>query len=711
MRETHAWGQPHRQRGARFLLLLALLGVNACADGREATIEGERRRHVVFLTTANERALPAEETAALQWVRSLPDTQVDVRQFRDLPDASLPAESIAWWHYAEAPNLPSEAVAPAALATVRRHLALGGRLFLSLFAASYVVPLGIETKPPDTVRLAPVQDFASRDDEDQRPLIGVQSYRGHPLLRRFWGGVFTSTPTADRYPVARYSGDNWPTEGNVWAVARRHVDIDSSAKVGVEYPGADSSSRGLVLTLGEACYLADSNNHNRRQLEQLLEDVLAYLSGDPTAAAPTLPMAESQGSATTPPDQELADLNARASYWRPQESGVRAAAYSSEVEPSVATTPAVLEAVTAARSGLALEQSVEPSEGFDLNSPQLRVIGDQRGQLQQIWWSPMLILEDLRFGVRRGERPVAWLHTAEGERTFTARPEGNSIRLVAADLAITLHLAPDRARPALLALLAVDAVEPVQVVATWTARLRPAWPRQNETTGVMALGWDETARATIWRDSEKTITAMAGFGLTPASLGFGIDSDRYEIEPLETLFEQPPPGSVIQGSTVAVEVAFDPRSDAVLPFVIAAGTDPATVGENYRALLADPASMWAANATHFRELLSSTLDLTTPDPTFDEAFRWAKVGIETLRSTNPETGASLVSGCGSAASAGSGQNWLLHAGRAVGWDGCRHLRKKRRGRGDLEVAGSLPGCGRQDTEPDLTIVGCLSRCR
>ena len=58
---------------------------------------------------------------------------------------------VLWWHYADEPSLPSVAVRPETLAAVHRHLGSGGGVLLTLYATAYVVPLGIESTPPDVV--------------------------------------------------------------------------------------------------------------------------------------------------------------------------------------------------------------------------------------------------------------------------------------------------------------------------------------------------------------------------------------------------------------------------------------------------------------------------------------------------------------------------------------------------------------------------------
>ena len=243
-----------RVAGAGMACLITTLPIAAC-DGPLGDAVGAAPAaalpSVVFVSTAPPGMLPAEEAAAWEWLQLQPELRAEHVQFVDLANARLPREAVLWWHYADDRSLPSVAVRPETLAVVRRHLRSGGGVLLTLFAAAYVVPLGIESAPPDTVDTrAPAADG---------PLFGgLQSRLGHPLLARFWGGAFTSgTADASLRPVAAYTGDRWPANGSVWAVDKTERSVDASIKIGVEYPTVDALG-GHLITLGANCYFADT---------------------------------------------------------------------------------------------------------------------------------------------------------------------------------------------------------------------------------------------------------------------------------------------------------------------------------------------------------------------------------------------------------------------------------------------------------------------
>ena len=98
-----------------------------------------------------------------------------------------------------------------------------------------------------------------------------------------------------------------------------------------------------------------------------------------------------------------------------------------------------------------------------------------------------------------------------------------------------------------------------------------------------------------------------------------------------------------------------------MPFVVvpggAPGTDPAAA---FASLIADPGRVWADNADYYRGFLGGrTVGLLAPDIGFQDAFKWAKVGIEALRTELPSVGTGITSARGSK---GAGNGWIGDAG-------------------------------------------------
>ena len=618
-----------RVAGAGMACLITTLPIAAC-DGPLGDAVGAAPAaalpSVVFVSTAPPGMLPAEEAAAWEWLQLQPELRAEHVQFVDLANARLPREAVLWWHYADDRSLPSVAVRPETLAVVRRHLRSGGGVLLTLFAAAYVVPLGIESAPPDTVDTrAPAADG---------PLFGgLQSRLGHPLLARFWGGAFTSgTADASLRPVAAYTGDRWPANGSVWAVDKTERSVDASIKIGVEYPTVDALG-GHLITLGANCYFADTANPNRPQLSRIIADSLLYL-GDNNALAR---------------DTEESDFVAAGDlYWRPGESvdGI----VRTDVAPTDVRLPAdmgsILNDVEAARSGIEMVgfPTADVAAPFTIASPTAVVYGSQMGRIEAFWAHPLRILRNLRFAVVRPDRGVTWLDTGGGDRTFTARPEGSELVYTDGEIQVSLRFAVDRRHGAFVALIAVRSPAALDLVATWEIDLSSDWPRRQPVLGPLEIAWDEGAQAIVWRDQLESYRAMAGFGGAPSLSFFGFDPERH-IDEGGLLADQ-----MLSGGRVATQVRIEPEPGrpTLVSFVAVGGyaADP-NAAAVYTELSARPGGPWTANAAYYRKFLDvRTLNLITPDIEFNNLFKWAKVGTEALRVSSASVGSGIFAGYG-----------------------------------------------------------------
>ena len=620
---------------------------------------------VVFVSSGPAHSLPAEEAAAWAWLQEQPAFASRHLQLVDLPRESLPRDAILWWHYAEEESLPSAAVRTETLAAVRRHLGSGGRLLLTVLAASYTVPLGIETLPPDSVSTSWRGTQADLS-------AGFQSRLGHPLLAPFWGGVSTSTPNGDRsYPAALYTGDRWPADGRVWAVHKNQREVDSSTKIGIEYPRSEGRRAGTVLTMGAHCYFSDAGNRNRRQLEELVAAALHYLSDRPVsspprieapAARPSTPQdpipgasSEALDSARQPGEEEEARpvppvLDGVRRYWDSIDTGDRIRRV--EIAPGRPVTPAdpasVINAVAGVRSGAELVRYPTSDEPFTLASRRAFATGSQLGRVDEFWAHPLRLLRKLRFGVVRPERGITWLDDSRAERTFTARPEGNELRYTDGDIDLTLRVALDRTHPAMVALLAIRSPASVDLVASWEIDNTATWPRAGSLVGPLQLGWDEGLHAALWQDDKGEFAAMAGFGVAPSRLilGYSPEEDLLEEGLRETDDTEAIPAEAYGTRGIAAQLHVEPGRPALVPFIVVGGLhSEATVRAAFAELVANPGRPWADNAAFFRDFLDTrTLRLISPNEEINRSFRWAKLGIEALRGAAPELGAGIFSG-------------------------------------------------------------------
>ncbi len=603
-------------------------------------------------------------------------------QLSDLDIERPDPDSVLWWHHASSVALPASAMRQDALDAVRAHLRGGGPLMLSLLAATWVAPLELEARPPNDVGLRVGSDWARWTADDNRLLSGLQSYRGHPLLRRFWGGVFTATLQHERhYASARWTDDAWPVDGQVVAVGKRYIGIDVDHRVVVEYPPGDGRAGG-VLVVGEGLYFADTDNGNRTQLELFTRDALAYLAGEQPPAPPgasvsstgavAVPVVRTMtaGDADAPPPppggtdpppatadpaaEELPGVLVDTTHWSPREPGPRWFDQPASEQVATELRADVVEAISAARSGLALELEVTDNAPFDLYSPRALIVGSRNGRIDELWGYPIRVLRDLRFGFSRddGARDtprIRWLDTAADSITYTVRPEGASFRYAFDDVSIVAHLAVPRDRPGLVALFDIESSTRITMHARWRGDHAFMWPREPRHLGPIEMGWDAGAAAVVWRDPAAEFIAYAGFSAPASSAEIGgrqIDlTAEVATEPSVTPQSEDGTIDLLENVRVSLEVSHDPSLGPAVAFVVASAfEDGAGARDAYLELLADPAATWTESANHYQRFLAESLSIASPDPTFNEAFRWAKVGLDAFRVTTPGMGTGLVAG-------------------------------------------------------------------
>lgn len=99
-----------------------------------------------------------------------------------------------------------------------------------------------------------------------------------------------------------------------------------------------------------------------------------------------------------------------------------------------------------------------------------------------------------------------------------------------------------------------------------------------------------------------------------------------------------------------------------IPIVMAGGKgERETVRDVYQRLTADPERVYATARAHYASLLESTPSISTPEPTLDTAFEWAKISYDNLLAANPDfDGTGLMAGLDRAGGGGrSGFGWFF----------------------------------------------------
>ncbi|MBL0171739.1 MAG: hypothetical protein IPP90_13640 [Gemmatimonadaceae bacterium] len=291
-------------------------------------------------------------------------------------------------------------------------------------------------------------------------------------------------------------------------------------------------------------------------------------------------------------------------------------------------------------------------------------MGTEDGTLE-LWSWPVKWLHDfeLSFRVPKYTEPIAG-HTIA--QSVTERPEGITIEYAYEQFTVRQHIFVPLDKPAIVMLLEVDAIRPLDILVRFAPDIHFAWPAS---LGGQYLIWEQNARAFLFSEAKRSVNAFLGSpAVTEASdvpahmmaaappqlvLGVGSGTERYTAPRLG----EPP------GRNINAHVAY-------IPIVLAGGVmsrDSALA--MYRELIAPGAAEreWTRRVAHADSLRSTMFALHSPSPLLDRAVEYAKVNLDESFVCNPDLGCGLVAGYGlsGAASDRPGFGWFFGGDAAI----------------------------------------------
>ncbi|MFL6253875.1 MAG: amylo-alpha-1,6-glucosidase [Pyrinomonadaceae bacterium] len=274
-------------------------------------------------------------------------------------------------------------------------------------------------------------------------------------------------------------------------------------------------------------------------------------------------------------------------------------------------------------SGLRLERRTRAGAFLDVLGHKSAVFGYEHRQLEA-WTYPLQILDDFELSFRVEGYPLEF-RGVDTATLIDVRPEATTITYSHAAFTVKQTIFAPLDEPGICMLLDVDSALPVVVTARFRPRLKLMWP-----AGLMtpSLSWDEKQRAYFIYEETGRYAGMVG---SPAARDVSVMP--YQEEPRDVPAE------------FRMEVSAAELKSSFIPIVIAGsvkGADDARA--TYARLLGSARELYEKNVEHYRHLLAETTEVVTPDERVNEAFAWAKVGIDKGFVENPLLGRGLVAG-------------------------------------------------------------------
>ncbi len=298
------------------------------------------------------------------------------------------------------------------------------------------------------------------------------------------------------------------------------------------------------------------------------------------------------------------------------------AASALELPASSSQLPAVIPEFPLTRGTLALARPIRPGSFFDVVGRRSAVFGYENRPLEA-WVYPLKIVDDfgLSFRLAGYGLEIPGSDIASG---IEVRPEATIFTYAHAAFTVRQIIMAPIDEPGIVMLLDVQSTLPLSIIGSFRPSLRLMWPAGSMTANA---GWDEGAR--VYDLGEETRRFAGVIGSPGARDLSGVP---YQEEPRDVPFR------------FVIDAPADPRG-TFIPIIITGSTaGRAEARATYDKLLRSVRDQYEKTAGHYERLLQDTARVVTPDARLNDAFAWAKVGMDKGMATNPLLGTGLLAG-------------------------------------------------------------------
>jgi glycogen debranching enzyme len=250
--------------------------------------------------------------------------------------------------------------------------------------------------------------------------------------------------------------------------------------------------------------------------------------------------------------------------------------------------------------------------------------GQETGSLEAWAWPVKLLHEfELSFKIDDYSEPILGASVA---RRVIVRPELMTVVYSHATFTVKQHLLVPLNEPGVIVLLDVEAVKPLEIVASFKADLDLMWPAG--IGGQYAFWWNER-KAFLLSESRREYNGYIG---SP----FAYEGSTH---PAHAAPDAP--------SVFKVAVDAETAASQFIPIVITGGIMPRdTLNALYERLLSNAEGYYLERVEHARRIREEFASTETPDPSIDLALEWAKVNLDESLACNADLGCGMVAGYG-----------------------------------------------------------------
>lgn len=570
-------------------------------------IFSQEKYHAALLNMPGSERQAKELQAALTFITDKKEFQVDFLPLKitSLTENTLKSYDFIWIHQPDSTSFTSSETDPAILESLLTYINGGGHLLLTLDAVKYLNYLNLETEPIQT-------RYANLSDEGYGRKAGLHSFRSHPFFDGLYGGAYIYFPLKDE--MARQCGffdQAIPADGQVVAVDWSYIFLREDTKLVFDY----TQGKGEVIAIGAYTYFA-AGNRCRRQLEAFMSNVFRYMVQD-------IP-------------------GSKIEYWNYDKPEILPFTYNSApvAIPRSSEWPENHESLT-------IKGTQATNNFWDVATQRILVMGKETGGISEIWSHPFMAMRDFEAGIKFSTTDtVIWLNNEHPEVIIT--PESFTRKYTFAAGQLKEVITADISKPVCIVHYEFNGSVQAQVITRFRSNFRFMWPYSEKALGSLYYTWDEGLNAFVLRDGSGDFTCVAGSTIAPRQKYIG----QYDDWTLSgSGYTGIPTGDfLVSGLSV-----YDVQKKNQFDIVISAsdeGTDKTMA--YYLNAISNPADVFASTTRYTRDVLNNNLMVTSPDPEFNEGYRWAVIGTDRFFVNTPGIGGSLVAG---------------YATTQSGWDG------------------------------------------
>ncbi len=308
---------------------------------------------------------------------------------------------------------------------------------------------------------------------------------------------------------------------------------------------------------------------------------------------------------------------------------------------------------------LALAGPARPWGYVGVEGRKAAALGTETGALE-LWAWPVKLLHDfdLSFQTPLYADPVRGSDVA---RRVEVTPAGVTITYTHPAFTVRERIFVPVAEPAIAIVLEVEAVRPMEIIASFRSDLQLAWPGA---IGGQYIYWDDAHKAFLLSEPRRQYSAYVGSPFATSAT----------TNPAHALPDAPSEMRIAVGDQTPVPMPRPGEPAGRLVNVVSRGIPIVIVGQiaprdtvlaTYRRVLAHLPELYAERAAHADSVVAATVGFG--DTAVDRMARWAELNLDDALVCNPDLGCGPVAGYAAAGAGGyrPGFAWFFGGDAAI----------------------------------------------